>query len=86
MTAWPLLGWLGAALLILAGFGWGTRLSGRRESPVPLWAVLLLTLGASVFGLVLTIKAFLAGQDAPLIVGALGALAAAMLAVFTGRE
>lgn len=79
-------GWLGAALLILAGFGWGARLSGRRGSPVPLWAVLLLTLGASVLGLALTIEAFLAGQDAPLTVGAVGALAAAMLAVFTARE
>ncbi|BDP43033.1 hypothetical protein DAETH_30020 [Deinococcus aetherius] len=79
-------GWLGAGLLILAGFGWGTRLSARRASTVPLWGVLLLTLGASVFGLVLTIEAFLVGQDAPLVVGAVGALAAAMLAVFTARE
>ncbi|MEF2280155.1 hypothetical protein V3W47_17825 [Deinococcus sp. YIM 134068] len=79
-------GWLGALLLILAGYGWGTRLSAREGSPVPLGAVLVLTLGASVLGLALVIEAFLAHQDGPLVVGAVGALAAAALAVFTARE
>ena len=79
-------GWLGAVLLILAGYGWGTRLSVREGSPVPLGAVLVLTLGASVLGLALVIEVFLAHQDGPLVVGAVGSLAAAALAVFTARE
>ncbi|EYB67545.1 hypothetical protein DEIPH_ctg037orf0033 [Deinococcus phoenicis] len=80
------MGWLGALLLILAGYGWGARLSSRAESPVPLPAMLLLALGASVLGLSLVIRAFLEGQDGPLVTGAVGALAAAALAVFTSRE
>ncbi|WP_152544916.1 hypothetical protein [Deinococcus phoenicis] len=83
---WPEMGWLGALLLILAGYGWGARLSSRAESPVPLPAMLLLALGASVLGLSLVIRAFLEGQDGPLVTGAVGALAAAALAVFTSRE
>lgn len=76
------LGWLGAALLILAGYGWGTRVSAA-TSPLPLGWMLALTLGASVLGLALTVEAFLAYQDGPLVTGA---LAAAALAVFTARE
>lgn len=79
-------GWLGAVLLILAGYGWGTRLAAREGSPVPLWAMLALTLGASILGLALVIEAFLAHQDGPLVLGAVGALAAAALAVFTTKE
>ena len=79
------LGWLGAALLILAGYGWGTRVSAGR-SPLPLAGMLALTLGASVLGLALAIEAFLDHQDGPLITGVVGALAAAALAVFTGQE
>lgn len=78
-------GWLGAVLLVLSGYGWGTRLAGR-SSTVPLAATLLLTLGVSVLGLALVIEAFLKGQDGPLVAGAVGALGAAVLAVFTGRE
>lgn len=80
------MGWLGALLLILAGYGWGTRVSARQASAVPLGAVLVLTLGASVLGLALVIEAFLNHQDGPLTAGAVGALAAAALAVFTARE
>lgn len=79
------LGWLGAALLILAGYGWGTRVSAGR-SPLPLGWMLVLTLGASVLGLALTVEAFLNHHDGPLVTGAVGALAAAVLAVFTARE
>lgn len=78
-------GWLGALLLILAGYGWGARLSGR-ESAVPLAAALLLTLASSGVGLALVIQAFLNYQDGPLILGALGALVAVALAVFTARD
>ncbi len=79
-------GWLGAVLLILAGYGWGARVSARQASSVPLVVILLVTLGASVVGLVLVIEAYLNGQDGPLTVGAVGALVAAALAVFTTRE
>ncbi|WP_103129177.1 hypothetical protein [Deinococcus aerius] len=79
-------GWLGALLLILAGYGWGARMAARQASPVPVRVALLGTLGASVVGLALVIEAFLAHQDGPLTVGAVGALAAAALAVFTARE
>ncbi|WP_104991483.1 hypothetical protein [Deinococcus sp. NW-56] len=79
------LGWLGAALLVLAGYGWGTRVSAGR-SPLPLGWMLALTLGASVLGLALTVEAFLDHQDGPLVTGAVGALGAAALAVFTARE
>lgn len=79
------MGWLGAGLLILAGYGWGTRVSAA-TSPLPLGWMLALTLGASVLGLALTVEAFLDHQDGPLVTGAVGALAAATLAVFTGRE
>lgn len=79
-------GWLGALLLILAGYGWGARISARQESPVPVGVALLVTLGASGLGLALVIEAFLNGQDAPLTVGPVGALASATLAVFTVRE
>ena len=79
------LGWLGAALLILAGYGWGARVSAGR-SPLPLGWMLALTLGTSVLGLALTTQAFLGHQDGPLVTGVLGALAAATLAVFTERE
>jgi len=78
-------GWLGAGLLILAGYGWGARVSAHR-SPLPLAWMLALTLGASVLGLALTIEAFLDHQDGPLVTGAVGALGAAALAVFTARE
>lgn len=79
-------GWLGAVLLILAGYGWGARISARQLSSVPLWTVLLVTLGTSVLGLALVIEAFLSRQDGPLTLGAVGALAAATLAVFTARK
>lgn len=78
-------GWLGAALLILAGFGWGTRVSAA-TSPLSLVWMLALTLAASGLGLTLVIEAFLDHQDGPLVTGAVGALAAAALAVFTARE
>ncbi|MEW6421700.1 MAG: hypothetical protein AB1511_08230 [Deinococcota bacterium] len=39
------MGWLGAELLIVSGYGWGTRLASPAKSPVPL-PVMLLTLGA----------------------------------------
>lgn len=80
------MGWLGAGLLIASGYGWGLRVSSRAASAVPLPAMLLLTLGASVLGLGLVIRAFLAGQDGPLVTGAVGALGAAALAVFTTGE
>lgn len=80
-----MMGWFGAALLTLAGYGWGLRLSAHR-SPTPLPAALLLTLAASATGLALVIQAFLNGQDAPLPTGAVGALAAAAFAVFTARQ
>lgn len=86
MTGGPFLGWLGAALLILAGYGWGAQVSARQVPAVPVRVALLVTLGASVVGLSLVIRAFLGDQDAPLTVGAVGALAAAALAVFTARE
>lgn len=78
-------GWLGALLLILAGYGWGTRVSAA-TSPLPLAWMLALTLGASGSGLTLVIGAFLDHHDGPLIVGAVGALAAAALAVFTAGD
>lgn len=79
------LGWLGAGLLILAGYGWGTRVSAT-TSPLPLAWMLALTLGVSVLGLALVVEAFLKGQDGPLVTGALGALGAAALAVFQREE
>ncbi|KEF33571.1 hypothetical protein RDMS_12175 [Deinococcus sp. RL] len=80
-----MMGWLGTLLLILAGYGWGTRVSAA-TSPLPLGWMLALTLGASVLGLALTVGAFLDHQDGPLVTGAVGALAAAVLAVFTAQE
>ncbi|GAA5532369.1 hypothetical protein [Deinococcus aluminii] len=83
---WPGIGWLGALLLIVSGYAWGRRVSSRPGSPMPLPVTLLLTLGMSVLGLGLVIRAFLDGQDGPLVTGAVGALGAAALAVFTARE
>ncbi len=76
-----LLGWIGAACLIAGGAGWGAQVS--REGVT--WPSLALVLSLSAVGLTLAARAFLAGLDLPLTLGAVGALAGAALMVFTRR-
>lgn len=75
-------GWLGAACLILAGVGWGAQVSREGVTGPALAGVIVLT----ILGLTLTARAFLAGSDLPLVLGAIGALAGATLMVFTRRD
>lgn len=77
-----LLGWLGAALLLLSGAGWGAQVS-MRGLTMP---ALLLTLGTSALGLALAADAFMHGVKWPLTLGVVGALGSATLMVFTGRK
>lgn len=76
------LGWLGAGLLLLAGAGWGAQLVRGGLT----WPALALNLLLSAAGLTLTGNAFLHGHDLPLILGAVGALGASALMVFTRRD
>lgn len=75
-------GWLGAALLLLSGAGWGKQVAGHGVT----MPMLLLTLVMSVAGLVLTAHAFTQGERMPLALGATGAVAASALMVFTRRD
>ncbi|PNY81127.1 hypothetical protein [Deinococcus koreensis] len=74
------LGWVGAGLLLLAGAGWGAQLARGGVT----WPAL--GLGLSTLGLGLTANAFLHGHDLPLIQGAVGALGASALLIFTRRD
>lgn len=77
-----LAGWLGAALLVLGGWGWGQTTGGSGVTAVRL-AVMV---AASGLGLLLAAFAFLRGVDAPLVVGILGALGASVAAIFGRRD
>lgn len=74
--------WLGAALLVAGGVGWGRQVSGVGVTGATLALIAVL----SAAGLVLVARAFLAGDDLPLILGVVGALAGATLMIFTRRE
>lgn len=77
-----LLGWLGAALLIGAGIGWGRQLARRGVTGPALGLMLLST----VLGLALVAGAFLAGHDLPLTLGVTGALAGAVWGLFRSGD
>ncbi|ADY27023.1 MATE efflux family protein [Deinococcus proteolyticus MRP] len=72
-------GWLGAGLLVLAGYGWGRQVSSHGVTGAWLAAMLALTLA----GLYLVGSAALAGHDLPVTVGLVGAVAASLLSVYT---
>ncbi|GHG04153.1 hypothetical protein GCM10017783_15980 [Deinococcus piscis] len=72
-------GWLGAGLLVLAGYGWGRQVSRHGVTGIWLAAMLALTLA----GLYLVGAAALAGRDLPAVVGLVGAVAASLLSVYT---
>lgn len=74
-------GWLGAVMLILAGYGWGRQVAGVGVTGSWLIAMLALTLA----GLWLTGGAALGGQDLPLVVGAVGAVVASLFSVYSGE-
>ena len=74
-------GWLGVACLLLAGAGWGAQVSREGVTGPALAGVIVL----SILGLTLTARAFLAGFDLPLVLGAVGALATATLMIFNRR-
>ncbi|WP_261664683.1 hypothetical protein [Deinococcus sp. Marseille-Q6407] len=71
-------GWLGAGLLLLAGFGWGRQVSGPGVTGSWLAAMLILSLA----GLFLVAQSALAGHDLPVSVGLVGAVAASLISVF----
>lgn len=77
-----LLGYVGAVCLIAGGVGWGAQVS--REGVTG--RMFVLTVALTAVGITLGARAFLAGFDMPLILGAVGALAGAMLMVFTRRD
>ena len=77
-----LLGWIGAACLLAGGVGWGAQVARQGVTG----RMLLLTVALGVVGLTLTARAFLAGSDLPLVLGAVGALAGSALMVFTPRR
>ncbi|MFC3832402.1 MULTISPECIES: hypothetical protein [Deinococcus] len=77
-----LLGYVGAVCLIAGGVGWGAQVAGHGVTG----RMLVLTVALSAVGLTLAARAFLAGHDLPLILGAVGALAGATLMVFTRRD
>ena len=75
-VAW---GWIGAGLLIAAGYGWGRQVSANGVTG--LWLAVMI--GVTLAGIVLVGQSALAGQDLPVTVGLVGAVAASLLSVYT---
>ncbi|MDO4263579.1 MAG: hypothetical protein Q4C67_05215 [Deinococcus sp.] len=74
-------GWLGAGLLVVAGYAWGRQVSHRGVTGP--W--LIATLALTVAGLYLVAKGALAGHDLPVTVGLIGAVAASLLSVYSSE-
>lgn len=82
LLGWLELGWLGAALLVASGLGWGRQLARGGVTGATLGLMLL----GTVLGLTLVAGAFLAGHDLPLTLGVTGALAGAVWGLFHSGE
>lgn len=72
-------GWLGAGLLVLAGYGWGRQVSAHGVTGT--WLAVMLTL--TLAGLYLVGTAALAGHDLPAVVGLVGAVGASLASVYS---